>query len=279
MEEISRACASTGVIMSVNNSLVCDPILKFGTDAQKEKWLKPLAQGKMLGCYALSEPKEMTPKNVNRGSVFFLISTWPGREVRNEPSIVPGYQFKESTKAEVQIGMDKFTFFTKNDGMVGGAWIEDPNDERKLIDTMKKGSTMTISGTSSRERFRSLLVRCGLWLTLEAVFQTIQVTQPCEMGVFARMQLGQIASGRAEIGMSQPCLNLTNLCSGLFQATCECMPQGMNLAGTEPLLVDEGNRANREGMAIRAVAHCQTDPDRALLAHRVRCRRTECSRR
>jgi len=101
-------------------------------------------------CYALSEPKEMSPKNVNRGSVFFLISTWPGRKVRNEPSIVPGYQFKDSTKAEVQIGMDKFSFFTKNDGTVGGAWIEDPNDERKLIETMKKGSTMTIAGTSSR---------------------------------------------------------------------------------------------------------------------------------
>ena len=56
MEEISAACASTGVIMSVNNSLVCDPILRYGTDAQKEQWLKPLAQGKKLGCYALSEP-------------------------------------------------------------------------------------------------------------------------------------------------------------------------------------------------------------------------------
>jgi butyryl-CoA dehydrogenase len=57
MEEISRACASTGVIMSVNNSLVCDPIYRFGTDAQKEQWLKPLAAGKLLGCFALSEPE------------------------------------------------------------------------------------------------------------------------------------------------------------------------------------------------------------------------------
>ena len=44
MEEISRACASTGVIMSVNNSLVCDPIYRFGTEAQKQQWLTPLAQ-------------------------------------------------------------------------------------------------------------------------------------------------------------------------------------------------------------------------------------------
>jgi butyryl-CoA dehydrogenase len=57
MEEISRACASTGVIMSVNNSLVCDPIYRFATDAQKEKWLKPLASGQLLGCFALSEPE------------------------------------------------------------------------------------------------------------------------------------------------------------------------------------------------------------------------------
>ena len=57
MEEISRACASTGVIMSVNNSLVCDPIHRFGTDAQKKEWLTPLASGKLLGCFALSEPE------------------------------------------------------------------------------------------------------------------------------------------------------------------------------------------------------------------------------
>ena len=57
MEEVSRACASTGVIMSVNNSLVCDPILRFGTEEQKQTWLTPLAQGKLLGCFALSEPE------------------------------------------------------------------------------------------------------------------------------------------------------------------------------------------------------------------------------
>ena len=57
MEEISRACASTGVIMSVQNSLVCDPIQKFGNDAQKEKYLRPLAQGRMIGAYCLTEPE------------------------------------------------------------------------------------------------------------------------------------------------------------------------------------------------------------------------------
>ncbi len=56
MEEISAGCASCGVIMSVNNSLVCDPIMKFGTEEQKKTWLPPLCSGEKLGCYALSEP-------------------------------------------------------------------------------------------------------------------------------------------------------------------------------------------------------------------------------
>jgi butyryl-CoA dehydrogenase len=55
-EEINRACASTGVVMSTHVSLVVDPLLHFGSDAQKERFLRPLASGEKLGCFALSEP-------------------------------------------------------------------------------------------------------------------------------------------------------------------------------------------------------------------------------
>ncbi len=57
LEEISRADASAGVIMSVNNSLVCWGLEKFGTDSQKEKYLRPLASGEFLGAFCLSEPE------------------------------------------------------------------------------------------------------------------------------------------------------------------------------------------------------------------------------
>lgn len=56
IEEISRGCASTGVIMSVNNSLYCGPVEKWGTDEQKKKFLTPAASGQVLGCFMLSEP-------------------------------------------------------------------------------------------------------------------------------------------------------------------------------------------------------------------------------
>jgi alkylation response protein AidB-like acyl-CoA dehydrogenase len=57
MEEIARVDASASVVMSVNNSLVCYLLEKFGSDFQKEKYLKPLASGKKIGAYSLSEPQ------------------------------------------------------------------------------------------------------------------------------------------------------------------------------------------------------------------------------
>ncbi len=78
MEEISRGCAGTGVIMSVNNSLYCDPVMKFGTDAQKKEFLVPFAGGERLGAFALTEPlsgsdaAEMRTVAVKKGDTYVL---------------------------------------------------------------------------------------------------------------------------------------------------------------------------------------------------------------
>jgi len=56
VEEISRSCASTAIIMSVHTSLACKPIATFGTEEQKQKYLVPLCQGKKLGAFCLTEP-------------------------------------------------------------------------------------------------------------------------------------------------------------------------------------------------------------------------------
>jgi butyryl-CoA dehydrogenase len=78
MEEISRGCAGTGVIMSVNNSLYCDPLLKFGTEEQKQRFLAPFARGEKLGAFALTEPMsgsdaaEMRTTAEKRGNAYVL---------------------------------------------------------------------------------------------------------------------------------------------------------------------------------------------------------------
>jgi butyryl-CoA dehydrogenase len=55
--EIAKACGSHAVVMSVNNSLFCEPIYKFGDDTQREKFLRPVASGHEKGCFALTEPQ------------------------------------------------------------------------------------------------------------------------------------------------------------------------------------------------------------------------------
>ena len=56
MEEISRRCASTGTYITAASSLVALPLVNFGTKEQKEKYLRPLAEGKYIGCFGLTEP-------------------------------------------------------------------------------------------------------------------------------------------------------------------------------------------------------------------------------
>jgi alkylation response protein AidB-like acyl-CoA dehydrogenase len=81
IEEISRCCASTGVILSVQNSLYSDPIHRFGTDEQKQKFLLPFARGEKIGCYALTEPQAgsnaaaLQTKAVKRGDKYVINGT------------------------------------------------------------------------------------------------------------------------------------------------------------------------------------------------------------
>ena len=56
LEEIAAGDGATSTIVSVQNSLACGITMKYGTDAQKEEWLKPLARGEALGCFCLTEP-------------------------------------------------------------------------------------------------------------------------------------------------------------------------------------------------------------------------------
>jgi butyryl-CoA dehydrogenase len=81
IEEISRCCASTGVILSVQNSLYCDPIHRYGTDDQKKRLLIPFARGEKIGCFALTEPQAgsnaaaLQTKTVKKGDSYILNGT------------------------------------------------------------------------------------------------------------------------------------------------------------------------------------------------------------
>jgi butyryl-CoA dehydrogenase len=81
MEEIARVCASTSVILSVQNSLYCGTLEKFGTDEQKKEFLVPFARGEKIGCYALTEPQAgsnaaaLATKAVRKGDRYVVNGT------------------------------------------------------------------------------------------------------------------------------------------------------------------------------------------------------------
>jgi butyryl-CoA dehydrogenase len=81
IEEVSRCCASTGVILSVQNSLYCDPVHRYGTDEQKKRLLIPFARGEKIGCYALTEPQAgsnaaaLQTKAVKKGDSYVINGT------------------------------------------------------------------------------------------------------------------------------------------------------------------------------------------------------------
>ncbi len=99
VEELARVWASLCVIMTVNNSLVCDPIARFGSDLQKKRYLAKLARAELLGCYGLTEPlagadvaaihtraKRVKDVYILNGNKIFITN---GREKPDSPLFLP----------------------------------------------------------------------------------------------------------------------------------------------------------------------------------------------
>ncbi|MFD1695969.1 invasion associated locus B family protein [Roseibium aestuarii] len=97
-------------------------------------------------CYALSVPTKMLPGDRNHGDVFFFVSTRPGEGVKEEPSFLVGYPFKDGAPVVVDVDGKKFNMFSKNDG----AWIDNAATEAQLIAAMKAGREMNVEGESQR---------------------------------------------------------------------------------------------------------------------------------
>ena len=68
IEELAKVCATTAIIVSAHSSLCCWPILKFGTEEQKQKYLVPLARGEKLGAFALTEPSAGTDASMQKST-------------------------------------------------------------------------------------------------------------------------------------------------------------------------------------------------------------------
>ncbi|HKB97134.1 MAG TPA: hypothetical protein VKB94_09805 [Rhizomicrobium sp.] len=106
--------------------------------------------GSSLTCYALSKPRASRPATAKRSAIYLMVSDWPARKVKAEPQIVYGYQGKEGAAAALGVGGDKFTFFIRNSGKEGSAWLQQLGDNPRLITAMQDGVSAVASGTSAK---------------------------------------------------------------------------------------------------------------------------------
>ena len=99
-------------------------------------------------CYALAKPSSQAtePPNRPRDPAYIFVSTRPSENVRNEISIVIGYPFKPGSDATVDIGSAKYAMYTQADG----AWIKNAAEEARMVDAMRRGSDLVVSGESGR---------------------------------------------------------------------------------------------------------------------------------
>jgi hypothetical protein len=105
-------------------------------------------------CYAVSQPTDWEPKNVNRGPIFFLITHRPSERVRNEVNTIIGYPFREDSTATVTVGDAKFELFTSGDG----AWADTAERDRAIVEAMKAARPCAWMDLLARhEHDRSLL--------------------------------------------------------------------------------------------------------------------------
>ena len=147
---IRATCLALGVLLATAAvaTASADDATLLGTT--KDWSALTSGSGSDKDCYAMAKPRSSDPRKTKRDPIFFLITDWPSRRTKSEPEAVPGYQYKDGSTVTAQVGADKFAFFTQNDGGAGSAWIRKRNDEVRLVEAMRNGQELIVTGTSKR---------------------------------------------------------------------------------------------------------------------------------
>ena len=99
-----------------------------------------------LLCFATAQPTKQEPAGAKRSPAFVYVSSWPKDGVKAELSVRVGYPLRKDSEVTMAVGSSSFKLFVHGDR----AYVADAGDELKLLEAMRRGSTMTVVGTSER---------------------------------------------------------------------------------------------------------------------------------
>ncbi|HEX2509227.1 MAG TPA: invasion associated locus B family protein [Microvirga sp.] len=102
--------------------------------------------GRSKICYALTQPKDRAPKNLNRDPAYLFVSFRPAQNIRNEVALVMGFAAKADAPAEAVVGNASYALLTQ----AQNAWLKNPAEESQAISTMTRGQNLTVKVQSQR---------------------------------------------------------------------------------------------------------------------------------
>jgi alkylation response protein AidB-like acyl-CoA dehydrogenase len=187
LEEISAGDGATSTIVAVQNSVVCGPLAAFGNDAQKRRWLTPLAQGRLFGCFCLTEPQT--------GSDAAAITTRAERQ--GEGWVLNGVKQFITTGANADVAV-VFAVTDRNAGKHGISAF--------VVDTKTLGFTVTRVEEKLGQRASD---------TAQITFENCAVGAECLLGregegyriALANLEAGRIGIAAQAVGMARAALD------------------------------------------------------------------------
>jgi invasion protein IalB len=122
------------------------------TGAQRNWSVFQSGSGRERVCFIGSKPTGSSARRgnqsvqVNRGDIWLMVANRPGQNVKNEVSMMPGYEFRAGGAAKLEIGRDSFNLITDGDK----AWAADAAADDRIVAALRRGSEAKVTGTSSR---------------------------------------------------------------------------------------------------------------------------------
>lgn len=186
LEEIAAGDGATSTIVAVQNSVVCGPLSAFGTDTQKQRWLTPLAQGRLFGCFCLTEP--------HSGSDAASIAT--RAEKRGDRYLLNGVKQFITTGANADVAI-VFAVTDRNAGKRGISGF--------VVDTKSAGYTVTRIEEKLGQRASD---------TAQITFENCSIGADCLLGregegyriALANLEAGRIGIAAQAVGMARAAL-------------------------------------------------------------------------
>jgi hypothetical protein len=137
------AAALVGASLSVQAQTPENPT-SLGASADWEAFTYE-AEGSKV-CYIYSQPKKSEPATAKRGPIYFMITHWPSKKVKAQPSTFIGYNFKEGSDVKLSVDTKSFNLYP----VENMAWTDKVETEKAILAALKSGKSMTISGTSAK---------------------------------------------------------------------------------------------------------------------------------